>query len=140
MVFYYGNSIEQILKKNLDNEEVVLNNDSVIGVGLDVIVKPFNNDRPFFYKTNIRYLSKEDLHKFVGEWHKKEECFDRYRLAVKANANIIMDKFEEKVNNNKLIPVLQNDWYTKKLINIDTIQEVQPFIFDPIERRKGLDK
>lgn len=141
MVIYYGNSIEEILKKNLDIPDNLDNKlkqeleQGIIGVGIDVIVKPFNSEKPFFYKSNIRYLSKADLHSFVGDWHKQDEYFDRYKAATRANVNIVMEKFQEETKNNKLVSVLENDWYTKKLINPDIIQEVQGFVFDPRERK-----
>lgn len=132
MVIYYGNSIEEILKKNLSKG----GNEPIIGVGVDVVVKTFNYDKPFFYKSAIMYLHKSHLDNFVG----KEDTdngneFNRYVVGVKASVNMAIDKFKEGADSNKLVQVLENNWYTKKLINVDTIQEVQGFVFDPRERK-----
>lgn len=133
MVIYYGNSLEEILKKNSNLGD----NESIIGVGVDVITKPFNSNKAFFYKTNIKYLYKRDLDSFVSEEDvEKNNVFERYIIATKANANMVIDEFRENIKDNKLITVLESDWYTKKLINIDTIQEVQGFIFNPQAKLK----
>mgnify|MGYP001500460769 CR=1 FL=1 len=130
MVIYFENSIEEILKKNLHKGE----NEPIIGVGVDVITKPFNSDKPFFYKANIKHLYKEDLEAFVSEEDFiNGKKLERYIVAVRANVNMVIDEFKEQANEGKLVTVLESDWYTKKLINIDTIQEVQGFVFDSQE-------
>lgn len=123
----YGESIEGILKKNLN----LADNEPIIGVGIQVVSKPSNVEKPFFYKTHIRYLYKRDLDKFIGEWHKTEEHFDRHIVAVRANVNMAIDEFEQLASQNKLVKVLENDLYVRKLINVDTIEEVAGFVFDP---------
>lgn len=127
MVIYNIKNIEEIIKNNL--KQIKNDNETIIGVGTDVIVKFPNQERVFFYKGSVKYLSKDDLHKFVGSWHKEEEYIDRYITAVRAEANKLTEKLQEKIQNNKIIDVLENDLYTKKLINSDLIQEVQTFVF-----------
>ena len=130
MVIYFENSIEEILKKNLHKGE----NEPIIGVGVDVITKPFNSDKPFFYKANIKHLYKEDLEAFVSEEDfRNGKKLERYIVAVRANVNMVIDEFKEQANEGKLVTVLESDLYTKKLININTIQEVQGFVFNPQE-------
>lgn len=133
MVIYYGNSIEDILKKNEDLEI----NEPIIGIGVDVITNPFNSDRPFFYKANIKWLYKDDLDKFVHvDDIKQNKVSSRYAIAVRANVNMAIHKFKEGLEYSTLAEVLENDWYTKKLINEDIIQEVQGFVFDSQEKLK----
>lgn len=125
----YGKSIEDILRNNLN----LANNEPIIGVGVQVVSKPSNVEKPFFYKTNIRQLYKKDLYEFIGEWHKTEEHFERHIVAVRANVNMAIDEFEQCASQNKLVKVLENDLYVRKLINVDTIEEVSGFVFDPRE-------
>lgn len=133
MVIYYGNSIKEILKKNLN----IGKNEPIIGVGVDVVVKMFNNEKPFFYKSNIKHLYKSDLETFISEEDvKHSDEFGRYVVATKANVNMCIDQFKDKLDGGKLVEVLENNWYTKKLINVDIIQEVQGFVFDSQERLK----
>ena len=132
MVIYYGNSIEEILKKNLNKGD----DEPIIGVGVDVITYPPNSNRPFFYKSNIKWLCKDDLEKFVHASDiKKDKVFERYIVATRANVNMAIDEFRDKLEHSTLAEVLENDWYIKKLINEDIIQEVQGFVFDPRERK-----
>lgn len=132
MVIYYGNSIEEILTKNLKKG----GDEPIIGVGVDVIIYPPNSNRPFFYKSNIKYLSKDDLDKFVHNSDiENNKVFERYVVATRANVNMCIDEFREKLEHSTLAEVLENDWYIKKLINEDIIQEVQGFVFNPRERK-----
>ena len=50
---------------------------------------------------------------------------------------MVIDDFRESLGDSSLAVVFENDWYTKKLINETTIQEVQGFVFDPQEILKG---
>jgi len=123
----YGASIEQILEKN----NGLADNFAIIGVGIEVITKPFNSDKPFFYKANLNNLYKKDLDSFCNEEHiKTGKKFERYVVAVKANAKILIEKFNEDSKENVLIEVLEKDLYMTKLVNVSTIQEVRTFVFD----------
>lgn len=133
MVIYYGNSIEEILKKNLNKGD----DEPIIGVGVDVIINPPNSNRPFFYKSNIKYLCKDDLDKFVHISDiENDRVFERYVIGTRAYVNMAIDIIKEELEHSKLVGVLENDWYTKKLINKDIIQEVQGFVFDAQEKLK----
>lgn len=130
----YAESIEKILEKNLGLGE----NEPIVSVGVTVVTKPFNSDKPFFYKSNIKHLYKSDLYSFVSkEDEKTNKVFERYITAVRANVNMVIDEFRESFESSSLATVLENDWYIKKLINEEIIQEVQGFVFDPQEILKG---
>lgn len=133
MVIEYGNSIKQILEKNAGKAE----NEPVIGVGVSVMVKTFNNDKPFFYKSCMKNLYKRDLDHFVSdEDFKNDNVLNRYIVAVKAHVNMMIDQFKDDVGSGKLVQVLEGNGYTKKLISVDTIQEVQGVVFDSQEKLK----
>lgn len=132
----YGDSIEQILKEN----EGLDKNQPIVGVGVEVITKPFNSDKPFFYKTNIKYLYHEDLNSFCSKEHiRNNEEFGRYIVATRANAKMMLQEFRNDSRENILVEVLEGDMYMTKLINVDTIQEVRAFIFDPQEKPWKID-
>lgn len=131
MIIEYGNSIKQILEKNLGKAE----NEPIIGVGVNVMVKTFNNDRPFFYKSCTKNLYKRDLDGFVSEEDfKNNNVLNRHIVAVRANVNMMIDQFKDDADNGKLVQVFEGDGYIKKLINIDNIQEVQGVVFDSQEK------
>jgi hypothetical protein len=130
----YAESIEEILEKNLGLGE----NEPIVSVGVTVVTKPFNSDKPFFYKSNIRHLYKSDLNSFVSEEDKKtNRIFERYTTAVRGYVNMAIDDFRDSLECTSLATVLENDWYTKKLVNEEIIQEAQGFVFDPQEISKG---
>ena len=131
----YAESIEKILEKNLGLGE----NQPIVSVGVTVVTKPFNSDKAFFYKSNIKHLYKRDLDGFVSnEDIGTNKIFERYVVGVRANVNMVIDEFRDSLGDSSLAVVLENDWYTKKLINERTIQEVQGFVFDPQEIIKGI--
>lgn len=128
MFIGYNESAEIIPRMNsyLDDRDVV----SI--VGLEVVVK--NNDKLTSYISDIVHVSKasvDDEHlDVIGK-----NYITRYHM------NRIMKKFEERVNNNKLIEVIENDGYTKKLINVNTIVEVRSFAANPEDdgcKKQGL--
>ena len=134
MIIEYGNSIKQILQKNLG----VIENEPIIGVGVNVMVKTFNNDKPFFYKNCTRNLYKRDLDTFVSkEDFENDNVLNRYIVAVRANVNMMIDQFKDDADSGNLVQVFEGDGYIKKLINVDTIQEVQGVVFDSQEKLKG---
>lgn len=129
MVRYDNRSIEEIITDNLS--KIKSKAEPIISVGVDVIVYLPNQDKPFFYKGLIKHLRKSDLDEYVPDGISKEKIMERYLVAVRANINILIDKMYEQINNSRIIAVLGEDWYTKKLIGSDLVKEVQGFIYDP---------
>lgn len=124
----YGESIEEILKRN----EGLTENQPIIGVGVEVVTKPFNSDTPFFYKTDIKRLYKKDLDDFyLSEYKKDGNKLKKYILATKSSAKGAIRQFRGSSREDVFVEVLEGDMHMTKLINIDTIQEVRAFIFDP---------
>ena len=102
----YGGSIKAILEKNLGLEQ----NEPIISVGVTIVAKPFNSDKPFFYKANIKHLYRRDLESFVSvDDRKNSKQFERYLVAVRANVNMVIDDFRESLGDSSLAVVFEND-------------------------------
>lgn len=121
---------EHILDKNLEGCEYP---DSIITIGVIVVVQTPTMNVPFHYRSISKNMRKVDLDKFIAEHDKGNEEKEKERrlVAVKATRNILLEEVKKQIEENKTLMVLENDNYTYKAFNCNCIKEVYSFIEEP---------